>query len=327
MSLPMKDSPARAPDPEHLKAVWSQTSNKAGLHAVNSLEGIADDLTALPFTLQDVKSEDGETPPPSLPSAPSRMSLHDVTRAFQTVPTSSSTSSQPQHRAAFSPPSTHAPVARPTTATYAYSSAPQNNMRPAYVPYPSPMMSHSPAPVMYGHPMNSSPVPSRMQLNGHTSLYSQPMWMTMPPSSQPHGNMMRPVVSPYPAQMMAYPSPGYGPQPPPPNMMPATPQAQSAGRGRGIPVMSPVMSNAHAHPGSAMYGNSPVMLHAVQVPQNHGYMPIPAGRGQPRADNGQISAPPPPPQQQQHTTHNGHHQPSHNGFNLAPAQSFVRPSW
>ena len=64
------DSPARAPDPEHLKAVWSQTSNKAGLHPVNSLEGIADDLTALPFTLQDVKSEDGETPPPSLPTGP-----------------------------------------------------------------------------------------------------------------------------------------------------------------------------------------------------------------------------------------------------------------
>lgn len=332
MSLPMKDSPARAPDPEHLKAVWSQTSHKAGLHPVNSLEGIADDLTALPFTLQDVKSEDGETPPPPLPSAPSRMSLHDVTRAFQTVPTSSSGSSQPQHRATFSPPSTHAPVARPTTATYPYPPVPQNSMRPAaYVPYPSPMMSHSPAPVMYGHPMTSSPVPSRMQLNGHTPLYSQPMWMTVPPSSQPHSNMMRPVA-PYPAQMMPYPAPGYGPQPPPPNMMPATPQAQNAGRGRGIPVMSPVMSHAHAHPGSAMYSSSPVMLHAVQVPQNHGYMPIPAGRGQPRADNGQIPVPPPPPppppqQQQQLAAHNGHHQPSHNGFNPAPTQPFVRPTW
>ncbi|KAF8971529.1 hypothetical protein BDZ97DRAFT_1786963 [Flammula alnicola] len=318
VSLTIKDSPARAPDPEHLKAVWSQTSNKAGLHAVNSLEGIADDLTALPFTLQDVKSEDGETPPPSLPSAPSRMSLHDVTRAFQTVPTSSSTSSQPPHRATFSPPSTQAPVARPTTAPYAYSPAPQSNMRPAYVTYPSPMM--SPAPVMYGLPMASSPVPSRMQVNGHTPLYSQPMWMTMPGPSQTHGSLMRPVPSPYPAQMMAYPSPGYAPQPPP-NMMPTTPQGQNGGRGRGMQIMSPVMSHAHTHPGSAMYGGSPVMLHAVQVPQNHGYIPMPAGRGQPRTENGQLLS------QQQHPPHNVHHPQSQGGFNPGPTSSFVRSAW
>ncbi|KDR84798.1 hypothetical protein GALMADRAFT_53483 [Galerina marginata CBS 339.88] len=324
VSLPIKDSPARAPDPEHLKAVWSQTSNKAGLHPVNSLEGIADDLTALPFTLQDVKSEDGETPPPSLPNAPSRMSIHEVTRAFQTVPTSSSAPNQPPLRATFSPPSTHAPVARPTTAaTYAYSPAPQNNMRPAYVPYPSPMMSHSPAPVMYGHPMAASPVPSRMQLNGHTPLYSQPMWMTMPgPSPQTHGGMIRPVASPYPPQMMPYPSPGYAPQPPPNMMAAVTSQGQNPGRGRGIPVMSPVMSHAHAHPGSAMYASSPVMMQAVQVPQNHGYLPMPAGRGQPpRTENGQMPL-------QQQSSHHNHHPPSHTGYNNpTPASSFVRPAW
>ena len=87
-----KESPSRPPDPEHLKAVWSQTANN-GLHPVNSLEGIADDLQ-LGFTLQEVKSEDGATPPPSLPPQPSRMSLSDVTRAFQTVPSSGSTSQQ-----------------------------------------------------------------------------------------------------------------------------------------------------------------------------------------------------------------------------------------
>ena len=317
-SLPIKESPARAPDPEHLKAVWSQTSNKAGLHAVNSLEGIADDLTALPFTLQDVKSEDGETPPPSLPSAPSRMSLHEVTRAFQQVPTSSSTPNPPPHRASFSPPSTHAPVARPTTAVnYPYSPAAQNNMRPAYVPYPSQMMNHSPGPIIY-HPMASSPVPSRMQVNGHTPLYSQPMWMTLPgPSPQGHSNMMRPVPSPYPPQMMAYSSAGYAPQPPS-NMMPTTPQGQNGGRGRGMPVMSPVMSHAHAHPGSAMYTSSPVMLHAVQAPQNHGYMPIPTGRGQPRTENGQMSNSQPP--------HNTHHLQQHGGFSSGP-NSFAGPAW
>ncbi|KAF9473309.1 hypothetical protein BDN70DRAFT_397207 [Pholiota conissans] len=296
VSLTAKDSPARAPDPEHLKAVWSQSSDKAGLHAVNSLEGIADD--PLPFLLQDVKSEDGETPPPSIPTAPSRMSLQDVAKAFQTVPTSSSANSQQPHRATFSPPSTQAPVARPTPATpaYAYSPLPQNNMRPsAYVSYSSPMMSHSPAPVMYGHPMASSPVPSRMQMNGHTPLYSQPMWVTMPPS-QNHGNMIRP--SPYPTQMMGYPSSGYAPQPPP-NMMPGTPTAQNGSRGR------------------AMYGSSPVMLHAVQVPQNQGYIPIAAGRGQPRTDNGQM------PGQQQHVVQ---HPASHSGFNAGPTPSF-RPQW
>ncbi|KIM48390.1 hypothetical protein M413DRAFT_22895 [Hebeloma cylindrosporum] len=320
-SLAVKESPARAPDPEHLKAVWSQTSNKAGLHAVNSLEGIADDLTALPFTLQDVKSEDGETPPPSLPSAPSRMSLHEVTRAFQQVPTSSSTPNPPPHRASFSPPSTHAPVARPTTAVnYAYSPAAQNNMRPAYVPYPSQMMSHSPGPMMY-HPMASSPVPSRMQVNGHTPLYSQPMWMTMPgPSPQGHSNMMRPVPSPYPPQMVTYPSAGYAPQPPS-NMMPTTPQGQNGGRGRGMPIMSPVMSHAHAHPGSAMYSSSPVMLHAVQAPQNHGYMPMPTGRGQPRTENGQLPNPQP-----QHPPHNSHHLQQHGGFDSGP-NSFAGPAW
>ncbi|KAL1737900.1 hypothetical protein HDZ31DRAFT_70644, partial [Schizophyllum fasciatum] len=105
--LPVKESPARAPDPEHLKAVWSQTAN-SGLHPVNSLEGIADDLQ-LGFTLQEVKSEDGATPPPSLPHAPSRMSLSDVTRAFQTVPGSAPAAQQKSPPPASSPPVARAP--------------------------------------------------------------------------------------------------------------------------------------------------------------------------------------------------------------------------
>ncbi|CAA7264733.1 unnamed protein product [Cyclocybe aegerita] len=323
VSLAVKESPSRAPDPELLKAVWSQPPNKASIQPVNSLEGIADDL-AFPLLLQDVKPEEGgETPPPSLPSVPSRMSLHDVTRAFQQVPTSSSSTNQLPHRdrAAISPPSTNAPVARPTPAAYTYSPAPgpQNNMRPAYPSYPSPMMSHSPAPVMYGHP---SPVPSQMhaQVNGHAPMYGQPVWMPMPaPAPQPqHANMMRPVPSPYPAQMMTYASPGYAPQHPPPNMMPRTPQGPNAGRGRGMLVMSPVVSHAHAHPGT-MYTGSPVMMHAVPVPQNHAYMPMPAGRGQPpRPENGQLLQHPPPP---------GNHPPSHGGFNPAPPSQFVRSAW
>ena len=312
VSLPLKDSPARAPDPEHLKAVWSQTSNKAGLHPVNSLEGIADDLTALPFTLQDVKSEDGETPPPSLPTAPSRMSLHEVTRAFQQVPTSSSASTPPSHRTVIPPPLTNAPVARPT---YSYP-LPQNNMRPAYASYPSPMMNHSPTPAMYPHPMTPSPVPGRMPVNGHTPLYSQPMWVTVAgPTPQGHGTMMRPVASPYPGPMM-YPSPGYVPQPP--AIMPTPPHTQNGSRGRGGPIMSPGISHAHAH-SPAIYSGSPVLLHAMQVPQNHGFIPMPAGRGQPRTEN--------VPSQQQHPTHNNHHPPSHTGFSSGANTSFVRSAW
>ena len=63
--MAIKESPARAPDPEHLKAVWSQTPDKAHIQPINSLKGIADDLTSVPFSLQDVKSDGGETPPPS----------------------------------------------------------------------------------------------------------------------------------------------------------------------------------------------------------------------------------------------------------------------
>ncbi|KAL0579796.1 hypothetical protein V5O48_002207 [Marasmius crinis-equi] len=276
MPLPIKDSPVRAPDPEHLRAVWSQTSNKSELHPVNSLEGIADDLTALPFTLQDVKSEDGETPPPTMSTAPSRMSLHDVTKAFQQVPVSSS--NPISYRPTISPPSTSAPVARPPQG-FNYSVPPSSssqNMRPNYPYHPSPIMSHSPAPMVYPHPMNGSPVPSRMQVNGHTPLFS-PVWMPVPNApGQTPGAMMRPAMpSSYPPPPM-YPSPG--PQPLyglPPNMQNSPSAAQQGGhlnRGRGNgPMMSPAMAHAGAVPPMPMYGGSPVMLpaHAARPPMRN----------------------------------------------------------
>lgn len=281
--------------------MWSQTSNKAGLHGINSLEGIADDLTALPFTIQDVKSEDGETPPPTVTAAPSRMSLYDVTKAFQTVPQAPSSSSSTPHR---TPPIAAPPVTRPN---YSYGLPPpaSNNMRPGY-PYPSPMMNHSPSPnLMYPHPLTASPVPSRMPVNGHTPLYSQPMWM-----AQNHGNMMRPMTSPYPGQPMPYPSPGtpvmYSQ--PPANMQNMTqqPGGGQANRDRNLPMMSPVMP----HAGPAMYG-SPVLMHApiMQAPQNHGY----TLRGQARTENGQI-----PMQQQQH---------HHSNYNPIAPSPYVRSTW
>jgi len=306
----VKESPVRIPDPEHLKAVWSQTSNKAGLHAVNSLEGIADDLTAIPFTIQEVKSEDGETPPPSVPAPPSRMSLHDVTRAFQQVPASSSSSSSTPHR---TPPTVTPPATRPSNYAYA------NPIRPAY-PYPSPMMSHSlPSNAMYSHTMPASPIPGRMAINGHAPMYTQPMWVPLAgPAPQNHGNMMRPMASPYPAQLIPYPSSGtpglYGSQPP--QNMHGSPQQQPGGqinRDRPMSMMSPAMS----HAGPAMYG-SPVLMHAplMQVPQNHAYM-VPTSRPV-RTENGQLGM-----QQHNHSQQAMNHEtPSYN--HVAP---FTRPSW
>ncbi|KAF8226096.1 hypothetical protein L208DRAFT_1367561 [Tricholoma matsutake] len=319
LSMPLKESPARGPDPEHLKAVWSQTSNKSGFHSVNSLEGIADDLTALPFTLQEVKSEDGETPPPSVSAAPSRMSLHDVTKAFQQVPSSSSSSST-SHR---TPPITAPPTTRPPNYAYTLPPPPPNGMRP-YGAYPSQMLSHSPSPgVMYPHPMASSPVPNRMPVNGHTPVYNPPMWMSMPgPSPQNHGNMMRAMTSPYPAQLMPYPSPGtpamYASQSSP--GMQNTAQQQTvgqAGRDRGMSLMSPVMPPA----APAMYG-SPVLMHApvMSVPQNHGYMPVQgSGRGQVRADSGHLPV-------QQHSQHSNY-MPPQSSFNPVASASFARSPW
>ncbi|KAF9459459.1 hypothetical protein BDZ94DRAFT_1381882 [Collybia nuda] len=318
LNIPMKESPARGPDPEHLKAVWSQTSNRAGLHTTNSLEGIADDLTALPFTLQDVKSEDGETPPPTAPSAPSRMSAHDVTRAFQTVPASSpsTSTSYPSHR---TPPIAAPPATRPSNYTYGISHPP-NTIRPTYAAYPSPIMGHSPSPgIMYSHPLTTSPVPSRMQVNGHTSLYSQPMWMSMGGAApQNQASMMRPMTSPYPAQIMPYPHPGtpmYTTQPLPNMQSPLQQNEAQLNRTRSVSMMSPAIPHAQ------MYG-SPVLMHTpvMQVPQNHGYMPVSAGRGQARTENGQISA-------QQLPQQSNHHPPSHSTYNPVPSSSFVRSTW
>lgn len=136
------------------------------------------------------------------------------------------------------------------------------------------------------------------------------------PAPQNHGTIMRSAASPYPAPMM-YPSPGYVPQP----ALPMTTTAQNGNRGRGGPVMSPAISHAHAH-SPAVYTASPVLLHAMQPSQNHGFMPMPApaGRGQPRTENGAS--------QQQLPPHNNHHPPSsHTGFSSGANTSFVRPAW
>ncbi|KAG1838262.1 hypothetical protein F4604DRAFT_1998028 [Suillus subluteus] len=128
----------------------SPPSDKALVHtAINSLEGVADDLTALPFTLQDVKSEDGETPPPtSAANIPFKMSLRDVTRAFQQVPTSSNATTRSSSMLPTS--SAAGPISRPSNYTYGPVQLPNMSVWPPF-PY-SPMMAHPPSPTPLVYP-------------------------------------------------------------------------------------------------------------------------------------------------------------------------------
>ncbi|TFY82064.1 hypothetical protein EWM64_g1944 [Hericium alpestre] len=346
-ATPMKDSPARAPDPEHLKMVWSQTSSKA--KGVNSLEGIADDLISVPFTLQDVKSEDGETPPPTVSSGPSRMSLHDVTRAFQQVPSPPSGSSSQKQT-----PTTSHPNPAPRQPSYHHPSGSNSGMRPAYPGYSSPMMSHSPAPtVMYPPVMTPSPVAGPMMVNGPTPQYGHAVWM---PATGTPGAVMRPVPapSPYPTQW-SYAPPGAPPAmytTTPPTMPQSQPSqnqpkggANAPNRGRTSSVMSPVMSHVGMpHPGMPMYQQSPVMMHAhapaMQVPPTYP-APMPSGRGEMRSpyavhavpmmhqapphNRQPYSHPPPPSHQHQHQhPHPGNYAHAHAP---APPASYPRPPW
>jgi serine/arginine repetitive matrix protein 2 len=289
---------------------------------VNSLEGIADDLTALPFTLQDVKSEDGETPPPSVSSAPSRMSLHDVTRAFQQVPASSSPSPSTHRGPPLSQTSVAAPlVQRPPTYGYTLPPPLNHGMRPNFVPYSSSMVTASPnSPIVYPHTLPTSPVPSRMQINGHTPLYSQSLWMPLAgPPAQNHGRMMRPLASQYSTPLVPYPpssTPTLYAPPLPSTVQNSLQQNGSQTRGR-MPAMSPVMSHTGAHPNMQMYAASPVLMHApvVQLPQ--GYMSMPPGRRNDEASGHSPMQQPVPI-----------HSPSHNsGFSPVPSTSFVRSTW
>ncbi|EIW86424.1 hypothetical protein CONPUDRAFT_161177 [Coniophora puteana RWD-64-598 SS2] len=319
LSLPGKDSPARGPDPEHLKAVWSQTTDKALLPSVNSLKGIADDLTALPFTLQDVKSEDGGTPPPTSSAAQPRLSLSDVTRAFQQAPLPPSASS---HRSApRSPPSQPAPISRPNNFynhNHNHNMPPSNpSMRPPYPPYSSQSLAHSPSPTFLYPPPGPNQGPPRMATNGHSPMYGQPLWVSVPSGPQNPNGGMRPMHSPYPAQLM-YPSPNgvpmYGPPPSGHNGPNAAhPNGTSQPRRDGMPMISPVLPHAAPH-APAMYANSPVMMHAVPSGPQAFMSPV-LSSGMPGRPDGAPSV------QSQHPGPQNSHV---GGYN---AQMYSRPSW
>jgi len=167
-----------------------------------------------------------------------------------------------------------------------------------------------------------------MPVNGHAPLYSQPVWM----APQNHAGMMRPMGSPYPPQLMGYPSPGgspmYAPQPQP---MQNAPQPPNGPRRSMSSVMSPVMQ---PHQQNVMYPGSPILMHAPPMPAGYMNMNVPAGRGQMRNDNGhspmlaQQQQHQHQQQQQQHPQHQPNGHPMHTtGYNPVPSTSFVRPTW
>lgn len=176
------------------------------------------------------------------------MSIHDVTRAFQQVPPSSSSS----HRPALSPALASGLIARPLNSNYSTPNMPGRHIQqPLFLP-PSMVVSNSPT--TYANPMT--------QINGPSPAYP-PHWIPMQ-GSQNRSGTMRPMASPYPAQMMPYPAPS-----PVPHMYGIAPSNQNPSTSvngvmtpRGIPMMSPSM-HPSAPPNMQMYGGSPIMMHPM----------------------------------------------------------------
>lgn len=336
MAFALRESPARAPDPEHLKAVWSQASDKKSIPAVNSLKGIADDLTAVPFTLQEVKSEDGGTPPPAASAPPpSRMSASEVTRAFQTVPAGPGNSSSPMQprNLPFAPPMSSPNNGHPgprTPGAHLPQPAAAPSMRPPFPGYPSPMTSHSPSPtLMYSHhPPNGTP----------PHPYGQPMWMPVSghmPQQSPQMMRPQPSPSPYNPQLLPYPPAGA------PSSMYAVPTSQPGaqnppghyvnGAHPRMALVSPVMAPATTVHHMPMYAASPILVHA---PPHSGTPPaqtypaaVGMGRGvMPVRNNSYDNRQSLPVMQQQAPP--GVRFPNHNpGYTHVPPTSFVRPTW
>lgn len=317
-----KESPSRPPDPEHLKAVWSSTSNKADTPSVNSLQGITDDLPAVPLTIQDAKLEDIPTPPLSTSHA-SRMSImHDITRTFQQVPISSSSSGHQSTKLGTTPlPSSNSLQSQSVTSpSHRPHQLPppsmSGGMRVPYPGYPSPMMS-SPSPTLVYPPMTPSPIPGQMVMNG--AQYPG-MWMAVSPNGPP--GMMRPMTSPYAPQLMPYSHAG-AMYHAPPNMQGHTLSPSPSMQGRsGNVMMTPSTSQAQvAHP-PPMYATSPVVMHAL--PAMHG-----PGSNYPGSAQGRGGPPPRGPYDNaqgmvQQSPSFGPQQPA--GYSVPP-NMFARSTW
>ncbi|KAL4243090.1 hypothetical protein ABKN59_001033 [Abortiporus biennis] len=307
--LSLKESPSRTLDRDDLKAVWEQNPGKARQPSVNSLKNIGDDPAAVPpFTLLDVKSEDGETPPPP-PSSnpPSRMSLHDVTRAFQMVPSGPSSMSSASMRSVPLPSTSSGSQRQASNSMPPPSQLPPS--RPAYAGYAPPLVG-SPSPtMMYSMPMTPSPIPRPMVVSS-VSQYPQPMWVPVPPSSS-NGGMMRSVPPSYGGQLMPYPPPMpiYLPQGMPGSI--PTPNGMGGRPPSNVQMMSPVLPPAQAnhqyYPSSPMLMPSPPIMNAIPgYPSQN-----PAARGRGMYNN---------------TIPNGPH-PNVPPYTSITSNAFDRPTW
>lgn len=295
---------------------------------VNSLKGIADDLTTVPFSIHEVKSEDGGTPPlPGPVAPPSRMSASEVTRAFQTVPSGPSNALRPNpfSPGMGSPLNGHKPL-KPTPIGHPQPPMDPGVPRPHYIGYPSHMHGHSPSPptLVYSHVM-----PSTMQ-SPATTPYGQPVWMPLPPQQGPQ--MMRPQPSsPYSPQLMPYSMPGVqnGMYPPP---TAAQPQPSPYTRPMGSQLLvSPVMPQASPVPPHMMYTTSPMVMHPPPpgpAPQPQPYAgAIGMGRGTMPPQIRMDQRHPPNPMSQSPAAPTPRFAVHNPGYNPVPPQSFIRPSW
>jgi len=340
-SLPSKELTTRAPDPEHLKAVWSQPS--ADLKpSVNSLEGISDDLAAVPFTLHEVKSDDGGTPPPVRPSpTPSRMSALEVTRAFQVVPSTQEQHTSSSHGFHFTHPSPSPMVysGRLSGSTGPHSSL-NGSVRPSYTTYSSsPMPAHSPSPTLL-----YSQQPTLNHIHNPAFSYGPTIWMPLSQAvSHPHphqatGSQVRtpPAGSPYDQTLVPYSGAntqvnvmGSSTHHPPPHHPTGH---YSNGMQSRATMMSPVMSQAtpvhHQH--VPMYGASPVMMHTMPPP----VAPTASSQAFPHTSNAPNRGPVPmrspydnrtsvSGQQQSGSSRYSNQTSQYNSM----ASPFIRPSW
>lgn len=365
LGLSTINSPSsKPPDRDHLKQVWSQKLDKDGKPSGNSLRDIADEPTRLSFSMQEMKSDEGDTPPPTMSSTNSgttsvtRMSVQDAHRAFQTVPSSSSATSSPRpppRQPSQNQQQPSAPTSQPlpTHPSASPHRPPQPMPMRIFGPYP-PQGSPHLAPAPHGshlYALPPQPQPGQQQrppVNGAPPQMAQG-WVVAPAGQQPQQQQfMRPPPpgSPY---MVAYGPPPPGvyltapPQGQPPHQMPKPgqplqPGPPGAGRGRGMPMMSPGPSQAQPHI-SPVPAPGQILQHMAMPPYQGGpipsiyHMPPAPGQGMvhphPGAPPGQPmpgmypGGPPRPPIMQY---------PSAGGFVPAPppqqhAPFLPRPNW
>lgn len=333
LALPMTtSSPNSRPDPS-LRQLWSQNLDKGGKLAANSLQGIADEPTPLSFTMQEMKSDYGETPPATTASGAStsttpttRMSVADVHSAFRTVP-ALSPSSRPSPIPSRPPPSTmssSSQLSLPPTPSRQLLPPPSPGkpavgFRPFVPGQPFTPSGATPGTGLYGMgspqmgarapPSNGSPAPVTAQ--GGWIISPPPPQGQLPQQQQylqpphPTGPYPVPMVH-YPPQQMMY---GQPPQQPPMQQPPMqqTPMQQSHMLPKPGGPATHMQSPAPGTPSGAGRG---------QPPPPHGFSPAAA----PPTLLQQMGAPPvlppgyhygPSPQQMQYMQQQQHHPHPH----------------